>query len=35
MADTMSDGIIAILADIHGNAWALDAVLADLDVTLP
>lgn len=31
MRDTTSDTTsIAILADIHGNIWALDAVLADL-----
>jgi predicted phosphodiesterase len=27
----MSDLIFAVLADIHGNIWALDAVLADVD----
>ena len=27
----MADVTLAILADIHGNTWALDAVLADLD----
>lgn len=27
----MADVTTAILADIHGNSWALDAVLADLD----
>lgn len=25
------DGRIAVLADIHGNTWALDAVLADIE----
>ena len=23
------DGVIAVLADVHGNRWALEAVLAD------
>jgi predicted phosphodiesterase len=27
----MHDEVIAVLADIHGNIWALDAVLDDLD----
>ncbi len=27
----MTEDTIAVLADIHGNIWALDAVLADLD----
>jgi predicted phosphodiesterase len=27
----MSDVQLAVLADIHGNRWALDAVLADID----
>ena len=22
---------LAVIADIHGNTWALDAVLADID----
>jgi predicted phosphodiesterase len=25
------DGVLAVLADVHGNRWALDAVLEDLD----
>jgi predicted phosphodiesterase len=27
----MRDDTIAVIADIHGNSWALDAVLAELD----
>src|SRR5581483_6251124 len=27
----MLDSTIAIIADIHGNRWALEAVLADID----
>jgi predicted phosphodiesterase len=27
----MAERHIAVLADIHGNRWALDAVLADID----
>ncbi len=27
----MPDESIAVMADIHGNTWALDAVLADIE----
>lgn len=27
----MTEKILAVIADIHGNSWALDAVLADID----